>query len=192
MINCVKGDLGCDGGDESDAYKYIQKHGIPDETCQPYQAKKLKHAGECAQHPMLTCFNTFDPKQALYPVTNYLKYGVHSHGVVMGEEAIKQQLVQGGPVACGICSKKLESYGGGVWMGIGKACSDHTISIAGYGKTAQGLPYWLVRNSWGTFWGEGGWARVYRGNNTAGIEESCSWAVPLLPNATAAAAASRL
>eukprot|EP01043_Picozoa_sp_COSAG02_P063126 COSAG02_NODE_8872_length_2415_cov_22.702504_2_plen_106_part_00 len=44
MINCIKGDLGCDGGDESDAYKYIKAHGIPDETCQPYQAKKLPNA----------------------------------------------------------------------------------------------------------------------------------------------------
>ena len=38
LINCVHGDLGCDGGDESDAYQYIQKFGLPDETCQPYQA----------------------------------------------------------------------------------------------------------------------------------------------------------
>ena len=38
LINCVHGDTGCDGGDESDAYQYIQKFGLPDETCQPYQA----------------------------------------------------------------------------------------------------------------------------------------------------------
>ena len=71
-----------------------------------------------------------------------------AHGVVKGEQAIMEQLVQSGPLACGICSKKLEAYSGGVWYGIGKACSDHTISIAGYGSTAEGVPYWLVRNSW--------------------------------------------
>ena len=46
---------------------------MPDETCQPYQAKKLNHAGECEDHPMLTCYNTFDPKQPLYPVTHYVR-----------------------------------------------------------------------------------------------------------------------
>ena len=61
-----------------------------------------------------------------------------------GEKAYKEQLVQGGPLACGICSKKLDSYTGGVWMGIGKNCSDHTISIAGYGTSEDGLPYWCA------------------------------------------------
>eukprot|EP01046_Picozoa_sp_COSAG06_P028348 COSAG06_NODE_2547_length_6695_cov_5.498636_3_plen_163_part_00 len=133
---------------------------------------------------MLTCYNTFDPKEPLYPVMNYAKYGVAEHGVIKGarnaclfsshfllaqdrlvcqdrlgtntrklkekcmfyagEKAYKEQLVQGGPLACGICSKKLDSYTGGVWMGIGKNCSDHTISIAGYGTSEDGLPYWCA------------------------------------------------
>ena len=50
-------------------------------------------------------------------------------------------------MACGICSKHLDEYSGGVWMGWeGKKCSDHTISIAGYGTTADGLPYCKSRH----------------------------------------------
>ena len=52
--------------------------------------------------------------------------------------------MQGGPLACGICSKKLDSYKSGVWMGVDKNCSDHTISIAGYGTSEDGLPYWCA------------------------------------------------
>ena len=110
-------------------------------------------------------------------VKNFTKYGVSKHGVVTGEAAIKAQLVAGGPVACGICSKKLDDYAGGVWTGVNKSCSDHTISIAGYGVAKESgvdMPYWLIRNSWGTFWGEGGWARVYRGNNTADVSTARS------------------
>ena len=33
---------------------------------------------------MLTCYNTFDPKEPLYPVTSYAKYGVAEHGVIKG------------------------------------------------------------------------------------------------------------
>ena len=50
-------------------------------------------------------------------------------------------------MACGICSKHLDEYSGGVWMGWeGKKCSDHTISIAGYGTTTDGLPYCKSRH----------------------------------------------
>lgn len=39
------------------------------------------------------------------------------------------------------------------------------------------LPFWNVRNSWGTAWGEQGWVRVLRGVNMIGIEGFCSWVV---------------
>jgi cathepsin X len=183
LMNCIDGDLGCSGGDQSDAYRWIQKHdGMPDETCQPYQAKRLEHAGKCEDHPMLVCYNTYGPLEPLKPVSDFHRYRIAAHGIVKGEAAIMRALVQGGPMACDICaepallhwSQSLERYKGGVWMGAGRRCADHTISIAGYGTSEEGLPYWVMRNSWGTFWGENGWARVYRGNNTASIENpSC-------------------
>ena len=40
--------------------------------------------------------------------------------------------------------------------------------------------YWIVRNSWGSYWGESGFARIRRGFNIMGIESDCSWAEPIL------------
>ena len=37
---------------------------------------------------------------------------------------------------------------------------------------------WVVRNSWGTYWGERGWFKILRGANHLFIEEDCGWAVP--------------
>jgi C1A family cysteine protease len=62
--------------------------------------------------------------------------------------------------------------------------STHAISIVGWGegKTSDGkpLPFWIVRNSFGTFWGEEGFFRIERGNNCLLIESGSFWATPKL------------
>lgn len=54
----------------------------------------------------------------------------------------------------------------------------HDIEVVGYDVTADGQKYWVVKNSWGTQWGEEGYARVCRGWNNIGIESDCSWGTP--------------
>ena len=55
---------------------------------------------------------------------------------------------------------------------------DHGIGIAGYGFDGV-KKYWLLRNSWGSAWGDKGFAKVVRGTNNIGIESDCSWADPV-------------
>jgi len=42
---------------------------------------------------------------------------------------------------------------------------DHAVNVIGYG-TSNGVDFWLVRNSWGTGWGEAGYVRIIRTSTT--------------------------
>ena len=45
---------------------------------------------------------------------------------------------------------------------------NHEMVIVGYG-TLINVPYWIVRNQWGTNWGQKGYAFIKRGTNECGI-----------------------
>lgn len=50
--------------------------------------------------------------------------------------------------------------------------TNHVVSIVGWGETQDNpaIPYWIVKNSWGTSWGENGFFRILRGSSEPGGE----------------------
>jgi cathepsin X len=91
-----------------------------------------------------------------------------------------QEIYQRGPIACGIAvPDSLEEYTSGIYQDTtGDQNIVHDVSVVGFG-VENGVKYWVVRNSWGTHWGESGFVRVIRGVNNIAIETDCAWATPV-------------
>lgn len=177
ILNCDKnsGDQGCHGGDPNSAYKFIQAHGLPSETCAPYEAKGHDVGKTCTSTDV--CRNC-DPSAGCSAQKTYRMWYVDEYGEVTGEEDMIKEL-QRGPIVCNVAvTQQLLNYTGGIFVDqSGAKEQDHSISVVGYGQE-EGVKYWIVRNSWGTYWGENGYFRIVRGVDNLAIETGCSWATP--------------
>jgi len=177
LVDCVPD--GCDGGDPTQAYAWIAKNGITDETCSPYLAKGLGKSCT-AENICKNCgFNLTDPSADCFAVKNPQRYYIKEHGVISGEDKMMAEIYARGPIACGVAvTPAFESYSGGIFNDTtGAKQIDHEISIAGWGEE-DGVKFWWLRNSWGTYWGIGGWMKIIRGTNNVAVESDCDWAVP--------------
>lgn len=74
-----------------------------------------------------------------------------------------------GPVAISVDASKWHDYESGVFS----SCSysenmsiNHAVVLVGYGTDEVDGDYWIVRNSWGTKYGENGYIRVKRESET--------------------------
>lgn len=94
-------------------------------------------------------------------------------------DEIKNHVANHGPVIATFrVVNSFQNYGGsGVYQETN--CADganHAPVIYGYDKTSSGQEYWIVKNSWGTDWGDYGWAYIALGQNTCKIEE-LAWGI---------------
>jgi hypothetical protein len=58
----------------------------------------------------------------------------------------------------------ISSYAGGIFNGVCTQSINHAVTLVGYG-TIGTTQYWLIRNSWGTGWGEAGYMRIKANGN---------------------------
>ena len=149
VLNCDKMDQGCHGGDPATAFKYIkQAGGIPDETCQNYEATGHDTGNTCEAKDV--CRNC-DPTKGCSAVPSFDKWQVAEYGLVNGTEAMKAEIQDRGPITCGIAvTQDLVAFKGeGVFVDkTGAKELEHAIAVTGWG-VENGTEYWVVRNSWG-------------------------------------------
>jgi len=197
ILNCVPDPSsegpppGCNGGDSWMIHKYLNENKVPDESCMPYQARNMG----CS--PENVCRNCFPGEKGCFTVKKWIGYGVSSYGNVSGEAAMMKEIYARGPIACSFATDDafMMSYEEnalqheGVYVTeqvFNESQIDHVMEIAGWGETPSGIKYWVVRNSWGTYWGAAGWLKLRRGTNQMMSESQCDWAVPTFDELDAA------
>ncbi|KAK9667331.1 hypothetical protein RND81_14G248800 [Saponaria officinalis] len=162
-------DAGCAGGLMNNAFEYLLKSGgLMSEDDYPYTAWD----GTCK----------FDKTKIAARIANY--------SVVPADEGqMAANLIKYGPLPVGINARYMSSYVSGV--SCPQVCSDnleHGVLIVGYGSSGyspyrgQKKPYWIIKNSWGKYWGEDGYYKLCTGYNLCGINNLVSTVAAVGPS----------
>ena len=143
LVDCSKkyGNLGCNGGLMDSAFQYAIDNGMCGESAYPYTAS----GGTC-----VSC-------QTIVKITGCID-------VEPNNQIALKEAVFGGPVSIAIeaDTRVFQFYSGGVITSTSCGTNlDHGVLIVGYGEE-NGQKYWLVKNSWGSSWGEAGYVRIAR------------------------------
>uniref|UniRef100_A0A1J3IRL7 Cysteine proteinase RD21a n=1 Tax=Noccaea caerulescens TaxID=107243 RepID=A0A1J3IRL7_NOCCA len=81
------------------------------------------------------------------------------------EKSLKKALAhQPISVAIEAGGRDFQLYKSGVFTGTCGTALDHGVVAVGYGSTG-GQDYWIIRNSWGSNWGESGYIKLQRNIN---------------------------
>ena len=97
---------------------------------------------------------------------------------------IMAEIYARGPVKASINAAGISDYEGGIitntsFPGVFNRTHNHGVSLVGWGfDDVSQLQYWIIRNSWGQYWGESGFFRLQLGQNLLGIESNIAWAAP--------------
>jgi C1A family cysteine protease len=152
LVDCstVDGNSGCRGGRVEGAFQWIKSHGLA-------AASDYRYTGRDG-----TC------KQYAAPAARMTSYREVDMKVEALMEAVAQQ-----PVAALIdAGSDFKTYSGGLYPCHANGLGNHWVLIVGYGTDAANRPYWLMKNSMGTAWGEHGYIRIPRTKECPNIHKA--------------------
>jgi len=170
LISCNISDWNCGGGWTAHAYHYntLGKSqntiGAVDESAKPYTATNGTCRTNYVKPYALTGWQFVTGSEYTMPTVDQLKSAIYTYG----------------PITAGVCAGGgWDWYSGGVFTTdetsaccdpLTDPCTNHQIILVGWDDADQ---YWILRNSWGAGWGDGGYMYIRYGISRVG--EGPSW-----------------
>ena len=136
LLDCNTKGYGCDGGYFSINDMFLSP-GSVHEAQYPYQGKQ----GQCK------------PTTSYSTIKSWAFVPTDSAGNPSVEE-IKAAIYAYGPVSVGVAASDFSNYKSGIFCGTATQLN-HAVQLVGWGTD-----HWILRNSWGTGWGEQGFMRI--------------------------------
>ncbi|POI26040.1 hypothetical protein CIB84_010208, partial [Bambusicola thoracicus] len=160
LVDCVSNNDGCGGGYMTNAFEYVRlNRGIDSEDAYPYIGQDE------------SCMYSPTGKAAKCRGYREIPEG--------NEKALKRAVARIGPVSVGIDASlpSFQFYSRGVYYD--PSCNaeniNHAVLAVGYGAQ-KGTKHWIIKNSWGTEWGNKGYVLLARNmNNACGIANLASF-----------------
>ncbi|XP_034555837.1 cathepsin L1 [Notolabrus celidotus] len=156
LVDCSRtyGTYGCSGAWMANAYDYVVNNGLMSTSSYPYTSADTQ-----------PCY--YDNRQAVAHIKDY-------RFIPKGDEqALADAVATIGPITVALDAdhSSFLFYSSGIYEE--SSCNpnnlSHAVLLVGYGSEG-GKDYWIIKNSWGSSWGEGGYMRMIRdGSNTCGI-----------------------
>ena len=172
LLDCEGGGHGCAGGTTQHGFDWVKSHGLCTEAEYPF----LGHDAACRSS---NC-------SAVVRISDW-------HGVTAKNEAELQYAVVRQPISISIdaASSTFQHYKEGVITSGCGSSLNHAVLLVGYGvatnpATNTTLNYYRMKNSWGSGWGERGFARLGRGaqfgpSGCCGVQEEPTYPAGAAP-----------
>jgi len=182
VLACSRYNQGCNGGYPELVAKFGMDHGFYEEDCG--DNKDFDHCSD-------NCF-----KGKLWKIKDYGYVGGGYYGST-SEDSMMKEILDKGPIIVAInAAPDLYYYSSGVFLSNPVHAfkqdnghpdvkpwqyTNHAVVCVGWGEILHEgsmLKYWILKNSWGSEWGENGYFKMLRGVNLGAVENQAIFAIP--------------